>query len=93
MKTGYVDTIIDERMKDDRVKADMMNEKAKLDLAVSLMEARENANLTQKELATLVGTSQNAISRVENGNGNPSLRTLTRIADALNQPLDIRFGS
>lgn len=93
MKTGYVDTIIDERMKDDKVKADMMNEKAKLDLAVSLMKAREDANLTQKELATLVGTSQNAISRVENGNGNPSLRTLTRIADALNQPLDIRFGS
>ncbi|NLR32825.1 hypothetical protein HF569_10215 [Lactobacillus sp. ZJLC3-7] len=27
MKTGYVDTIIEARMKDDKVKADMLNEK------------------------------------------------------------------
>ncbi|NLR32824.1 helix-turn-helix transcriptional regulator [Lactobacillus sp. ZJLC3-7] len=57
------------------------------------MEARENAKLSQSELAKLVGTSQNAISRVENGNGNPSLKTLTRIAEALNQPLAIKFGN
>lgn len=93
MKTGYVDSIIEQRMKDEKTKANMLNEKAKLDLAVSLMKARENAQLTQKQLADLVGTSQNAISRVENGNGNPSLKTLTRIADALDQPLDIRFGN
>ncbi|AYM02490.1 helix-turn-helix domain-containing protein [Levilactobacillus yiduensis] len=93
MKTGYVDSIIEQRMKDEKTKANMLNKKAKLDLAVSLMKARENAQLTQKQLADLVGTSQNAISRVENGNGNPSLKTLTRIADALDQPLDIRFGN
>jgi len=93
MDTGYVDDIIAERMKDDKVKADMLNEKARLDLAVSLMKAREAANLTQKQLADLIGTSQNAISRVENGNGNPSLKTLTRIADALEQPLSIQFGN
>ncbi|MCI1553255.1 MAG: helix-turn-helix transcriptional regulator [Levilactobacillus sp.] len=93
MKTGYVDSIIEKRMKDESTKADMLNEKAKLDLAVSLMKAREHAKLTQKQLAELAGTSQNAISRVENGNGNLSLKTLTRIADALDQPLAIRFGN
>ncbi len=50
---------------------------------------RSELNLSQMELAKLVGTRQPAISRLERGDGNITINTLYRIADALNADLDI----
>jgi len=40
MEKAYVDDLIARDMQDDDVKADMLKEKAQLDLAVNLMQAR-----------------------------------------------------
>ena len=48
-----------------------------------LRELRAAAELTQRELARLTGTSAAAISNFEAGNNSPTLGTLVRLADAL----------
>lgn len=58
------------------------------DLVIS---ARNAANLTQKQLAQRSGVSQSNISKIENGNYQPSLSTLKRIAGALGKRLVVSF--
>ena len=58
------------------------------DLVIS---ARSTANLTQKQLAQRSGVSQANISKIENGNYQPSLSTLKRIAGALGKRLVVSF--
>ena len=53
--------------------------------------ARENTNITQKELAEQTGIYQADISKLERGLGNPSLSTLKRLADGLGMELKIDF--
>ena len=89
MPLKTVDSFIEELSQDPKFKKRFDENMAQMKLAVQVMKAREAANLSQKELATLVGTSQAAISRVENGDGNPSFKTLARIAQALPQPLKV----
>ena len=52
---------------------------------------RRLRGLTQAELARRVGTQQPAIARIEQGRTLPSLRTLLRIAEALNARLHIHL--
>ena len=50
---------------------------------------RSQLNLSQRQLAKLVGTRQPAISRLERGDGNITISTLYRIASALDADLDL----
>ena len=56
-----------------------------------LIEARQKKQLTQKELSELTGIAQADISRLENGNANPSLQTLQRLAEGLGMVLKLEF--
>lgn len=60
-------------------------------LAYRLLLARENASMTQKELAERTGIYQADISKIERGLGNPSLATLKRLADGLGMELNVDF--
>ena len=54
------------------------------ELAREIIALRKDRNLTQKELAEQMGTSQPAIARIESGNyRNVSLAFLRRLADVL----------
>ena len=57
----------------------------------AIIDARKNAELTQKELADRTGIAQGDISKLERGNGNPSLKTLQRLATAMNMKLRLEF--
>lgn len=59
------------------------------DVGEQIREIREEAGLTQDELAKRMSISQQIISRVENGRENISLETLERIAHALNREVII----
>lgn len=48
--------------------------------------------MTQKELADKTGIAQSDISKIENGNGNPSIRTLQRLAKGMGKKLHISFA-
>lgn len=54
-----------------------------------LVEERYKHGLTQQELADLTGIDRADISKIENGNANPTIRTLRRLARALNAELVI----
>ena len=54
-------------------------------------ELREDAHLTQAELAELAGTSQPTIASYEAGRKSPTLRTLRRLADAADRHLVMSF--
>lgn len=57
----------------------------------AILDARKRTGMTYKELARASGIPQADISRMENGNGNPSLRTLMKLADGLGINLKISF--
>jgi ribosome-binding protein aMBF1 (putative translation factor) len=52
-------------------------------LARIVIRRRMDLGLTQKELASRMGTSHSAISRIESGQHSTSVRTLQRLAAAL----------
>ena len=57
----------------------------------AIIDARKNAGLTQKELSGRTGIAQGDISKLENGNANPSIRTLQRLAAAMGMTLKVEF--
>lgn len=52
-------------------------------LAVNVATLRRARGLTQKELADLAGMRQPRVAEIERGDANPELKTLIRIARAL----------
>ena len=62
------------------------------DTMLNLKTLREGQHLTQQQLAEKTGIRQGDISKLEHGNGNPSLRTLQRLADGLGMKLNISFS-
>jgi len=61
-------------------------------LAKEILDLRKKRNLTQKQLAELIGTSQPAIARLESGSyTNVSLAFLRKIATALGAEAEVHF--
>jgi predicted transcriptional regulator len=56
-----------------------------------MLACREELSLSQQGLADLTGIDRSDISRIENGNANPSLKTMKRIASGLGKRLEIRI--
>ncbi len=63
------------------------------DAAQALIDARRRSGLTQQLLAERSGIRQSVISRLERGNGNPSVRTLQRLAEGMGMKLALTFVS
>ena len=57
----------------------------------AMLATRNEKAMTQKQLADITGIPQADISRLENGNANPSLRTLQRLADGMGMKLKLEF--
>ncbi len=69
-------------------------ERANADVAQAIYNLREEAGLTQKELADLIGTQQSVISRLEDADYEGySLPMLQQVAAALHKKVEIRFVS
>ena len=60
-------------------------------LIESLIRARKEQNITQKEMAARMGTGQSKISRLESGTYDPSLDFLIRAAASLNKRLEFNL--
>ena len=57
-----------------------------------IVEARMAQGMTQVELAEACGMKPANLCRLENGNGNPSVATLNKIAQGLGCKLEITFS-
>lgn len=56
-----------------------------------IVEARMAQGMSQAELAKACGMKPANLCRLENGNGNPSVATLSKIAHGLGLKLEISF--
>ncbi len=81
-----------EDLKDPAFKAHYLEERQALQLAMKIAKLREQKGLTQGKMAKLMGTSQQAVSRIESGDYEGfTLKTLERIAEATGTRLKIEF--
>jgi len=69
--------------------AELENLSARYDLAVQLITRRHEVGLTQVQLAEASGIAQSAISRIEQGQANPTVSTLSALARALDASLTL----
>ena len=60
-------------------------------IADKVADRRVEMNMSQRELAALVGTTQSAIARLERGGRPPRIDTLLRIAEALDCDLQVEL--
>ena len=61
-------------------------------IANAITNARQSKGITQSQLSKLTGIYQADISNLESGKGNPSLKTIKRIADGLNMKIRIELS-
>lgn len=78
-----------EQLKDPKVKKEYDALEPKYALIECIILARKEKNLTQKQLSELTGITQSDLSKIENGNANPSLNTLLKLANGLGKKLQI----
>jgi UDP-N-acetylglucosamine 1-carboxyvinyltransferase len=63
------------------------------EVAALIRRTREARGLTQHQLAERIRSTQSAVARWETGDHELTMKTLTRIADALELELVVRYGS
>jgi transcriptional regulator with XRE-family HTH domain len=85
------DKFLEEQLKDPEFKAEYDALETEFAIIQAMIDARSNAGLTQKQLSERTGIAQGDISRLENGNANPSLKTLKRLASAMDMNLKLEF--
>jgi ribosome-binding protein aMBF1 (putative translation factor) len=76
-------------LKNSAVKAEYYALAPEYEVIKAIIKARTKRGWSQTDLADAIGSRQPVISRLEQGNSNPSLQTLSRIAKALEMSLKI----
>ena len=80
-----------EILKNDEIKSEYDALAPEYDIIEAMIIARNNLNLTQKDLSKRTGINQADISRIENGTRNPSLKMLKKLASGLGMELKLEF--
>jgi ribosome-binding protein aMBF1 (putative translation factor) len=60
-------------------------------LVKAIVEARNEAGMTQQQLSSVSEIDQAVLSRIESGKANPSIKTLQKVAKGLGKKLVIGF--
>ena len=71
----YFKNFLNEQLKDEEFRKEYESLEAEFQIIREIIAARKDKNITQKELSDLTGITQGDISKIENGNTNPSLKT------------------
>ena len=61
------------------------------EIGILIRQARQEAGLTQEELARLIDTKKTAISRLENHAGDIKLSTIRKVARALGKDVELNL--
>ena len=85
------DSFLEEQLKDPEFRAEYEALEPEFAIVQAMIDARRKTGLTQKQLAERTGIAQSDISKFETGGGNPSLRTLQRLAAGMGMVLHIEF--
>ena len=82
---------LDEALEDPEFREEWDTQEVERKVMRRIVEARIAEGMTQAELAEACGMKPANLCRLENGNGNPSVATLSRIARGLGRRLEINF--
>ena len=82
---------LERSLQDEEFAREWEGQSAERDVMRRIVEARMEEGLTQQELAERCGMRPSNLCRLENGNGNPSVATLEKIARGLGKKLEINF--
>lgn len=80
-----------EQLEDPEIRAEYDALEPEFQIIQAMIDARKLKGITQKELSKRTGIAQSDISKLENGNANPSLRTLQRLASGMGYKLKLEF--
>jgi DNA-binding XRE family transcriptional regulator len=80
-----------EQMSDPAFKLEWDALEPEFSIVQALIDARKESGLTQKQLSERTGIAQADISKLESGNGNPSVKTLQRLAAGMGMRVKIEF--
>lgn len=83
---------MEERLRDPEYAALWAESLPRIDLAVNVCLLRLERGLSQKQLAEAAGLSQPRITEIERSDANPTLLTITRIANALGVRVERLFA-
>ncbi|MCL2293565.1 MAG: helix-turn-helix domain-containing protein [Spirochaetes bacterium] len=78
-------------LKNKEVREELKKNETEYKIIEEIIMARKEKNLTQKDLAELIGTKQSNISRFEKGNYNPTIDFLNKVARAVGKQLEVRI--
>ena len=90
MSKNFRETL-NEQLRDPAFQAEWETLEPERQIIWAIIEGRERCDLTQQQLAEITGIQQADISRLENGTGNLSLRTLKRLAAGMGMQLKLEF--
>ena len=82
---------LDEQLEDPEFKAEWDALQPVRALVQAMFDARKRTGMTQQQLAEKTGISQSDISKFETGGGNPSIKTLQRLAAGMGMILQVEF--
>ena len=90
MSKNFRETL-NEQLRDPAFQAEWETLEPERQIIRAIIEGRDRCDLTQQQLAEITGIQQADISRLENGTGNLSLRTLKRLAAGMGMQLKLEF--
>lgn len=82
---------LNQQLKDDEFRTEYEKLEPEFSIIQAVIDARKTANITQKELSDRTGIAQSDISKLENGNSNPTLGMLKRLADGMGMNVKLQF--
>lgn len=92
MKLTNYKTVLKNNLKNAKFRSEYEALEKEFSIAREVLNLRKKRNLTQRELADLIGTSQPAIARLESGSyENISLSFLKKVASALGAEAEVHL--
>lgn len=82
---------LQEQLRNEEFKEEYERLEPEFNIMQAVIDARKKNHFTQQELAEKTGIAQSDISKLENGNSNPTISMLQRLADGMNMEIKLEF--
>ena len=82
---------LNEHLQDEEFRDEYERIEPEFSIIQAVFDARKSSRMTQKELSERTGIAQSDISKLENGNSNPTINMLQRLAEGMGMTIKLQF--
>ena len=82
---------LNEQLQDEEFRDEYERLEPEFSIIQAVFDARKSSRMTQKELSERTGIAQSDISKLENGNSNPTINLLQRLAEGMGMTIKLQF--